>query len=357
MEIAGVEIALYGRFTPGMRARLAAELAAQGARLGAKPPGCAVLIIGAQSQALLRRGRLQETLAAAAGRAARILSQARAERLLLHDAPPPPAPTAPLEAVLQGRLTPADAQVLAAFDLITLEGDHCSFADALVLRAAGELAQAGQPWEAIVRALAAAKRAPPGRRRLAADEDGEAVLVWEDGRSTPAGQGLLPLPPGAPASARALFEAALQAQAEGDLEEARALFRRAAQADRRDPFAAHNEAAILLAQGDWQDAARACQRALVRKPDLVEARYNLAQALEQLGRSAAAAAELEHALAIRPDYADALFNLAQLRLSDGRTAEAEGLYRRFLAAEPHSSWAAKAERALAYCRARSALGA
>jgi tetratricopeptide (TPR) repeat protein len=266
--------------------------------------------------------------------------------------------TLPLATALaQTALTPADAALLAAFDLIGLVADKVRFGDAATLRTAAELIAAGRSRAETVRILAEARDlAPRGRHRIVLN-GGEAALEWHDGRRTTLrGQGTLPLGDDHP-GVDELFEAAALAEAEGDLAAAARLYDQCARADRADPVAPYNLGNIRLADGQtdlraYDDAALAYRQALARDPSFVEARYNLAQALEAVGKVDEAAAELERVLSAEPTHADATFNLAQLRMSAGDMAAAKSLYERYLALGPPDAWAATARKAILYCAAR-----
>jgi tetratricopeptide (TPR) repeat protein len=264
---------------------------------------------------------------------------------------PEPATLPLATAIAATGLTRADAELLAAFDLIELQGEAVRFGDAGVIRTAGELIGGGRSAADVVRILARARDlAPIGRHKIVLTPSGEAALQWDDGRTTLEGQGVLALDEDH-ASLDDLFEAAEIAEAEGSPDEAARLYDICARADRSDAIAPYNYANIRLGQGAREEAALAYQRALARDPKLIEARYNLAQALEAGGKLDAAEAELARVLAADPTYADALFNLAQLRMKAGAVAEAKALYERYLALGPPDDWAATARKAIAYCAA------
>jgi tetratricopeptide (TPR) repeat protein len=71
--------------------------------------------------------------------------------------------------------------------------------------------------------------------------------------------------------------------------------------------------------------------------------------LDDSGRLAEAIECLKRAAAADGQYADALFNLALFLQKLERHAEAAGWWRRYLALDGNSSWAARARRALKYC--------
>jgi tetratricopeptide (TPR) repeat protein len=58
---------------------------------------------------------------------------------------------------------------------------------------------------------------------------------------------------------------------------------------------------------------------------------------------------LRKALLVAPDYIDAMFNLALLVERNGAYAEAAEYWRRYLATDHASEWAARARRSLKFC--------
>ena len=350
MDLRGRSVALYGRFSPGVRERLAAEIGRlRGTVARDLIRRSDMLVVGGLASTLVDSGALQVRLRAARDRGVPALGE-RAFATALAGAPAENAPTAPLAAAMaQTTLGRDDAEVLAAFDLIVLAGEACRFGDAGVLRTASELIGAGRSLGEAVRILARARDlSPAGRRKIVLTPSGEAALQWDDGLTTLEGQGYLPLDE-AHAGVEDLFEAATLAEAEGDLENAARLFDMCARADRRDAVAPYNYANVRMVQGRSAEAMLGYQQALARDPKLIEARYNLAQALEAAGRPDAAATELAHVLAADPTFADAVFNLAQLRMQAGDMAEAKALYERYLTLDPPAHWAATARKAIAFC--------
>lgn len=352
MDLRDRAIALYGRFSSRARERLQRAIRKAGGDVARDLTRRSdLLVIGALAAPLVDNGALAARLAAARERDVPVLGE-RSFAALLAGKPPRPAATLPLATALaETPLGRADAEVLAAFDLIQLDGPACGFADAGVLRTAGELMAAGRSLGQAVAILTRARDlAPRGRHRIVLAPSGEAALQWADGLTSLEGQGLLPLDEDH-ASLDDLFEAAAVAEAEGDLEAAARLYDLCARADRADAIAPYNHGNIRLAQGAHPEAALAYQQALARDPRFAEARYNLAQALEGAGKDAAAAEELERLLAAEPGQADALFNLAQLRLKAGAAEAAKALFERYLALGPPEAWAKMARQAIRYCDA------
>jgi len=351
MDVHGRAIALYGRFSPGMRDRLTRDSTMLGATVARDLTRRSdILVIGALAAALIDGGAVRTRLAAARERGLVTLGE-RAFAAALAGSRPETSATLPLAAALGGGLTPEDAEVLAAFDLIELSDGKIRFADGATVKTAAELTAAGRPLAEVVGILGRARdRSPRGRHKIVLTPTGEAALAWPDGLSTLEGQGMLAFDE-ANAGLDELFEAATLAEAAGDADEAARLYDLCARADRKDPIAPYNHGNILLGEGDFSGAAFAYQRALARDPEFAEARYNLAQALEALGKPEAAAGELEHLLASDTPQPDAVFNLAQLRMKAGDLGVAKGLFERYLASDPPSDWAQTARRAIQYCAA------
>jgi hypothetical protein len=354
MDLRDRTIALLGRFSPGVRERLRARIVGADGKVARDLTRAGDgLVVGALATGLIDSGALATRLAAARARGVPVQGERSFAAALAGGEPEGAAASLPLATALaQTTLTRADAEILAAFDLIALVGDACRFGDAGVIRTAAELRDHGRSLAEAVRILARARDlAPLGRHRIVLTASGEAALQWDDGLTTLEGQGFLPLDEDH-AGVDELFEAAALAEADGDLGEAARLYDLCARADRGDAIAPYNLANIRLAQGAHDEAVLAYQRALAREPGFVEARYNLAQALEAAGRIDAALAELTRVVAADPAHSDAVFNLAQLSMKAGDMEAAKALYERYLALDPPADWAAVARKAITYCTAR-----
>ena len=354
MDLQGRVVALYGRFSPGARDRLQKQVVLAGgtvARDLTRRSGA--FVVGSLATALIDSGALGSRLRVARERGVPIRSERAFTDALVGRTED--ATTLPLSTALaQTKLTRADADVLAAFDLIAVEDEACRFGDAGVIRTAYELiGQGGSLADAVQAMRRARDLSPPGRHKIVLTPSGQSALQWQDGLTTLEGQGLLPLDEDH-ASLDDLFEGAVLAEAGGDLDEAARLYDLCARADRSDAIAPYNYGNIRLSQGSHDEATLAYQRALARDPGFVEARYNLAQALEAAGKPDAATIELSRALDADPTYSDAVFNLAQLRLKGGEIASAKGLYERYLALDPPDAWAATARKAILLCTAQLA---
>ncbi len=352
MDLSGRAVALYGRFSPGVRDNLQREILQAGGHVARDLTRSSdVFVVGALATTLIDSGALSARLRRARERGVPVLGEKAFAATLSAEDPPGPATLPLTTALAQTSLTRDDAGVFAAFDLIVLEQDNCRFGDAATIRTAAELSDHGRSLAEVVRILARARDlSPRGRHKIVLTGSGEAALQWQDGLTSLEGQGYLPLDEDH-ASVDDLFEAAVLAEASGDPVEAARLFDLCARADRGDAIAPYNLANIRLAEGANDEAVLAYQRALSRDAGFAEARYNLAQAFEAAGKSDAAAVELDRLLEADPTHPDALFNLAQLRMKAGEMGAAKALYERYLALGPPDDWAATARKAILYCAA------
>lgn len=353
MDLRGKSAALYGRFSPGGRERIAGAIARAGGAVARDLTRSShFLVIGARAATLIPGGHLAQRLAAARARALPVFS----ERLLsdvLGGAAPAPC-TLPLASLMtQTGFSPDDVALFAAFDIVRVEDGKCRFGDVQVLKTAAEIVAAGRSLAEAVQILARVRDlAPKGRHKVVLTPKG-AALQWNEGLTTLEGQGLLPLDESV-ATVEDLFEAAELAEAEGDFDRAARLYEIAARADREDAIALYNLGNVRLAAQRCDEAAMAYQRALARDPSFLEARYNLAQASEAAGKLDEARRALRAVLDAAPDHADALFNLARLDVKRGDLAAAKTGYEAYLRTNPPADWAAKARRAIMYCTAKLA---
>lgn len=354
MDLKGKTAALYGRFSPGARDALAAEIVRRGGSVTRDLTRRSDLfVVGALALPLIGAGRLSSRIATARKRGTPVLAERLlSERLAGEAGDDAVLPLSSIKGVL---LPNEDIEILAAFDLIRIDRDKCRFADAASLKTAGELRGGGRTLADAIRILIEASAAPVGRRKVVLDERGDAALKWEDGLTRLDGQGLLPLADDG-ASVDDLFEGAAIAEGEENFNEAARLYEAATRADRKDAIAPFNLGVVRLAAGSSGEAALAFRQAIARDPKMTEARYNLAVASERLGKDDLAREQLIEALRIEPGYDDARFNLAQLELKRGALAEARMHFERYLAGGPPPEWADIARRAIQYCAAAEAVG-
>ncbi len=146
-----------------------------------------------------------------------------------------------------------------------------------------------------------------------------------------------------------LFEQAQSAEEAGDIAEAERLYRILMKSDATDASAPFNLGNLLRGCGRNVEAEAALRAATRVDPTFADAWYNLSDLLDEQGRSEAAIECLRTALRVAPDYADAMFNLALLLQRTNQCAEAADYWRRYLASDFQSEWAARARRSLKFC--------
>lgn len=352
MDWKGRSAALYGRFGSGARARLSRQLKAAGGAVARDLTSRSdALVVGALAAPLVDPGHLGVRLASACARSIPVFSERALSDMLRGIAPEPHTlPLAPLER--QAGLSHENVQVLAAFDIVAIQDGCCRFADGQTLKAAGEILAAGRSLGDCVRILCRARDlAPKGRRKIVLDAHGAAMLEWEQGRTTLEGQGLLPYDEDN-AGVDDLFEAAVVAEADGELAAAARLYDQIARIDRKDPIALYNLGNVHFAAKAFDQAIIAYRRAVSRDPGFVEAQYNLGLAYEAVRQFDRARAALLDVLDRDSGHADALFNLAQIEMSRGDLVAAKARFETYLSGHPPEDWAEKARRAILYCNAK-----
>lgn len=326
-------ITLFGRFRLLPREDIARLLSASGARQNKDlTRRTDLLAVGSGALNLVPGGSLGRRLSAATERGVPVVGEAR----LLADLREEPRPEATLDPGSVARVSPELLALLNAFDLVEMEGGKVRFQDADTLRTAADLSDQGFEPAAILKTLKDRRNAPRGRHKLAVGADGTPVLEWEDGLTTLTGQGLLPLDEGD--DLETLFDAAMEAEAAGLLDEAARLYDTCARSDRKDAIAPFNLGNVQTALGEADAARLSYQRAIARQANFPDAHHNLALALEAAGDTEGAKAHLETALRQDPDYAEALYNLAQLEMAADRLDAARRHFARFVemgSAEPH----------------------
>jgi tetratricopeptide (TPR) repeat protein len=241
---------------------------------------------------------------------------------------------------------------LTAFGLLDCRNERYGFRDLTAARQLAELLEGGVALSTITRSLHEIRKWLPDAelsnlRLFPAASD--AVLVEQlKGRTDKTGQFVLPV--GEPQeSPEELFEQAQAAEAADELEAAERLYRRVMRIDPADPTAAFNLGNLLRASGQKVEAEKAYRASIKADPRFAEAWYNLADLLDDQRQSDKAVECLEHAVAADPNYGDALFNLGLLHQRKDELADAAIYWRRYLALDNASDWAARARRALKFC--------
>src|SRR5262245_5814285 len=170
----------------------------------------------------------------------------------------------------------------------------------------------------------------PGGRT---DKNGQFVLAIDESQHTP----------------DELFEQAQLAEENGDIAGAERLYRILMKSDPTDAAAPFNLGNLFRAVARNVEAEAALRAATRADPTFAEAWYNLSDLLDEQRRSEAAIECVRTALQVAPDYADAIFNLALLLQRKNEYAEAADYWRRYLANDCQSEWAARARRSLKFC--------
>jgi tetratricopeptide (TPR) repeat protein len=146
-----------------------------------------------------------------------------------------------------------------------------------------------------------------------------------------------------------LFEQAQSAEEAGYIAEAERLYRILMKSAPTDASAPFNLGNLLRASARNVEAEAALRAATRVDPTFADAWYNLSDLLDEQGRVEAAIECLRTVLRVAPDYADAMFNLGLLLQRQNQYAEAAEYWRRYLANDCQSEWAARARRSLKFC--------
>jgi tetratricopeptide (TPR) repeat protein len=311
------------------------------------------LIVGQLGWPLLGDGRPSTSLSRAKSYGVPILSERRflewvGQAVLDNEAR---AYTAEQIASLSGLPTDVIGQ-LSAFGVLHPRDGRYRFRDLASARQVAELFDTGVTLSVITKSLSEIQKWLPDAglsnlRLFPASRD--AILVEHlKGRTDKKGQFVLPItePQDNP---DALFEQAQAAEETYDAETAERLYRRVMKIDPDDPAAAFNLGNLLRSTGRKVDAESAYRAATKADPSFVEAWYNLADLLDDQGRTDNAIACLRHALVVDPAHADSLFNIALLLQRLENHNEAADYWRRYIALDSSSPWAARAKRALKLC--------
>jgi tetratricopeptide (TPR) repeat protein len=317
----------------------------------------AALVVGGLGWPLLPDGQLSKSLSRAQSYDVPIVSERRLLEWIGHTLPDEEARAYSAEQLAGLSGLPIDIiGQLSLFGLLDPRDGLHPYRDVVAARQFATLFDAGVGLSVITSSLHEIRRWLPDAglvnlRLYPASAD--AVLVEQfKGCTDKTGQFILPVgeavgDPGD--SPDALFEEAQAAEEACDVETAQRLYRRVMRIDPDDPAAAFNLGNLLRAAGKKVEAEAAYRAALKADPRFAEAWYNLADLLEEQSRTEMAIDCLQRALKADPDYADATFNLARLLHRHGKHLDAAVYWRRYLAIDETSEWAARAKRALKFC--------
>jgi tetratricopeptide (TPR) repeat protein len=241
---------------------------------------------------------------------------------------------------------------LAMFGLIEARQGRYGFRDLAAARQVAGLLAAGTALSAITRSLSEIRKWLPDARlsnlRLFPESSDRVLVEQMQGRTDKRGQFVLDVDKPAD-DGDAVFAQAQAAEEQDDLVTAERLYRRLMKLDPADPAAPFNLGNVLRGCGRNLEAETAYRAAVKADPDFAEAWYNLADVLDDQRRTSDAVDCLKRALDADPAYADAMFNIGLFLQRLDQHAEAAAWWRRYLACDGSSPWAARAKRALKYC--------
>jgi tetratricopeptide (TPR) repeat protein len=243
-------------------------------------------------------------------------------------------------------------QELAQLSLLDERDGRFGFRDLASARQIAKLLNDGVRLSEIIRAVSEIRKWLPdvglAGVRLHAGVHSDVQVEQSGGRTNKYGQFIMAVD-GAREDPDELFDRAHAAEQRGNIAEAEKLYRFLIKSDPTDASAPFNLGNMLRASARMVEAEAALRAATRANPAFGEAWYNLADLLDDQGRSEAAIECLRKAVLVAPDYIDAMFNLALLLQRNGAFAEAADYWRRYLAHDRASEWAARARRSLKFC--------
>jgi tetratricopeptide (TPR) repeat protein len=258
------------------------------------------------------------------------------------------------------KLSSSSVNELVRFGLLDPRGGLFGFRDLASARQISKLFAHGIALSEIVRSVREVREWLPeadlSNLRLHPANHHAIEIEQPEGRTDKRGQFVLPV--GRPdQNADALFDQAQSAEESGDIAEAERLYRVLIKCDPADAAPPFNLGNMLRANGRKVEAEAALRAATRADPMFAEAWYNLSDLLDEQGRPEAAVECLRKALQAAPVYSDAIFNLALLLQRNNNHAEAAEYWRRYIASDSRSEWAARARRSLKFCEMQIHLSA
>jgi tetratricopeptide (TPR) repeat protein len=257
------------------------------------------------------------------------------------------------------KMSRAMIQELTHLSLLGERDGRFGFRDLASARQIAKLLKDGVRLSEIIRAVSEIRKWLPdiglAAVRLHAGPCSDVQVEQTGGRTDKYGQFVLAVE-GARDDPDDLFDRALVAEQVGDVAEAERLYRLAMKSDPTDASAPFNLGNMLRAAARTVEAEAALRAATRANPAFAEAWYNLADLLDDQGRSEDAVESFRKALVVAPDYIDAMFNLALLLQRKGAYGEAADYWRRYLARDRSSEWAARARRSLKFCEIQANSG-
>jgi tetratricopeptide (TPR) repeat protein len=251
-----------------------------------------------------------------------------------------------------GKLSIDMVHELSQFGLLDERGGRFGFRDLASARQIAKLLAGGVRLSEIIRAVSQIRKWLPdiglANVRFHAGPHDNLEIEQPGGRTDQHGQFVLAVY-ASQHNPDDLFEQAQSAEEAGDVAEAERLYRLLMKSDPTDASAPFNLGNMLRANGRNVEAEAALRLATRADRTFADAWYNLSDLLDEQGRVEGAIDCLRTVLRVAPDYVDAMFNLALLLQRTSRYAEAADYWRRYLANDRQSEWAARARRSLKFC--------
>ncbi len=312
-----------------------------------------VLIVGELGWPLLDDGRPSNKLSRATSLGIPIVSERRFLEWLGKPASDNDQKTySPEQIAALSKMSRGMVQELSQLSLLDERDGRFGFRDLASARQIAKLLNDGVRLSEIIRAVSEIRKWLPeaglSAVRLHAGALSDVQVEQPGGRTDRYGQFVLAVDD-ARLDPDELFDQAHAAEQMGDSAEAERLYRLLMKSDPSDASAPFNLGNMLRAAARTVEAEAALRAATRANPAFAEAWYNLADLLDDQGRCEAAIDCLRKALVVAPDYIDAVFNLALLLQRKGSYAEAADHWRRYLASDRVSEWAARARRSLKFC--------
>lgn len=312
-----------------------------------------ILIVGQLGWPLLDDGRPSNSLAQAKSYKIPVASERQFLAWIGRSAPEDQSKTYTAAQLASLSKLPADiVDQLAMFGLIEAREGLYGFRDLAAARQVSALLGGGTGLSVITRSLYEIRKWLPdaglSNLRLFPETSDRLLVEQIKGRTERTGQYILDVDQPHD-DANALFAKARGAEEQGDLATAEQLYRRLMKVDRYDPVAPFNLGNVLRSMGRTVEVESAYRAAVKADPKYAPAWYNLADLLDDQGRAKEAIECLSRALDGDPSYVDAMFNMGLLLQRLERHAEAAAMWKRYLALDDDSPWAARARRALKYC--------
>ena len=318
-----------------------------------------VLIVGELGWPLLDDGRPSNSLAQARSYKIPIASERQFLEWLDRSAPQEQTKTYTADQLASlSKLPQAVIGELAMFGLIEARGGRFGFRDVAAARQVAALLGAGVALSVITKSLSEIRKWLPDTPLASLKlypESSDRILVEQMKGARADKTGQLVLDVDRPTDdADADFAAAQAAEERDDAATAERLYRRVMRIDPSDAAAPFNLGNVLRAGGRILEAEAAYHAAVKADPGFALAWYNLADLMDEQGRTREAVESLRRAVDADAAYADAIFNMGLFLQKLEQHAEAAAWWRRYLALDGDSHWAARARRALKYCEMRLA---